>query len=158
MFWVIKYLCCQIRLVPFSSNFDSMPELSWKHQSSLHINVFIVAQDRMVSWNPSPWGYDKEPLILYIQYHGYWCPGDILNQGFSYHNIVLVLHEYSSFSKKVHFYHYYSISTTLIFWFKLKHWGPSQHFDEILDIFSSTKVFDFLMNFHCHVHVSELVS
>ena len=40
---------------------------------------------------------DKDLLILYIAYHGWW-PGDTRSQGISNHGVDLVLLEYSSFS------------------------------------------------------------
>ena len=43
---------------------------------------------------------DRAPLILHIQYHGCWCPGDTRSQGISSHGIGLLLLEYSSFSTR----------------------------------------------------------
>ena len=37
---------------------------------------------------------DKDLFILYIQYHGCWCPGDTRSQGISSHGIDLILMEY----------------------------------------------------------------
>ena len=36
---------------------------------------------------------DKDPFILYCQYHGCWCPGDTRRQGISRHGIDLVILE-----------------------------------------------------------------
>ena len=36
---------------------------------------------------------DKNPFILYNQYHGSWCPGSLQSQGISSHGIDLILPE-----------------------------------------------------------------
>ena len=87
------------------------------------------------------------------------APVDIKNQGISSLSIALVFLEYSSFSNK--FLQGYD-PHTLKPWgpLHLKPWGLSQISNILLksqNTFSSTKVFQFLMNLRCHVHVSEFV-